>query len=172
MKHSTLLLSSLCLLSACSSASNTTAQAPQTLSLYASPQSQQQRALVSYARQYLGTRYVWGGTSPKGFDCSGYIQYVYRHFDIDVPRTTASYPTMFDQAVPITQAKVGDLIVFTGTDPSTRRPGHAGIITQVGKGKLHFIHSSSSKRHFGVTETDYYNSGYPKRFLKVVRIQS
>ncbi|SDG91428.1 Cell wall-associated hydrolase, NlpC family [Vibrio xiamenensis] len=179
-----LLLLPLCLMAACSSASlpsskvsapvNNAQSTPQS-SLAAQSQPSEQRLsdeeLVSYARKYLGTRYIWGGSTPKGFDCSGYIQYVYRHFDIDIPRTTAAYPSLYDQAVSIDNAQVGDIIVFTGTDPSTRRPGHAGIITQVGKGKLHFIHSSSSKRHFGVTETDYYNSGYPKRFSKLVRVQ-
>ena len=45
-----------------------------------------------------------------------------------------------------------------------------GIITEVGKGKLKFVHSSSSRKHFGVTETNYYKSGYPKRYLTVVRM--
>lgn len=179
-----LLLLPLCFMAACSSASlpsnkvsapvnNAESTPPSSLAAQSQPADQNlsDEELVSYARKYLGTRYVWGGSTPKGFDCSGYIQYVYRHFDIDIPRTTAAYPSLYDQAVSIDNAQVGDIIVFTGTNPNIRQPGHAGIVTQVGDGKLSFIHSSSSKKHFGVTETNYYQSGYPKRFLKIVRVQ-
>ncbi|MCD9531395.1 C40 family peptidase [Photobacterium carnosum] len=126
--------------------------------------------MISFAKQYLGTRYVWGGITPKGFDCSGFIQYVYKHFDIYIPRTTASYTQLFDKSIPLKKAKVGDLIIFTGTNLKIRKPGHAGIITEVKPGRLKFIHSSSSKKHFGVTETSYYQSGYPKRFLTVIQM--
>ena len=127
--------------------------------------------MIDYAKQYLGTDYVWGGSSPSGFDCSGFIQFVYKQYGIQIPRSTAEYTSLFDRTVPLEQAQVGDLIVFTGTDPKVRRPGHAGIITDVTDGKLVFIHSSSSKKHNGVTETDYFQSGYPKRFLRVIRMQ-
>lgn len=126
--------------------------------------------MINFARRYLGTKYVWGGASPKGFDCSGFIQYVYKKHNISIPRTTAAYPSLFHKKVSLSNAKVGDLIVFTGTNPNIRKPGHAGIITDIKKGSLKFIHSSSSKKHFGVSETDYYKSGYPKRFLTVVRM--
>ncbi|MCE2570728.1 C40 family peptidase [Motilimonas eburnea] len=126
--------------------------------------------MIDFARQYKGTEYVWGGTTPDGFDCSGFIQYVYNEFDISIPRTTRAYPSLFDREVPLNEARVGDLIVFTGTDASIRRPGHAGIISEIDDGKLMFLHSSSSKKHFGVSETNYYKSGYPKRFLKIIRM--
>jgi len=45
-------------------------------------------AIVSYASNFLGTPYLWGGTSPPGFDCSGFTQYVYAHFRISIGRTT------------------------------------------------------------------------------------
>ncbi|MGL6315035.1 C40 family peptidase [Vibrio sp. WXL103] len=128
--------------------------------------------MIAYARSLIGTEYQWGGSSPQGFDCSGYIQYVYRHFGVEVPRTTAQYESLYKNKVSLSQARVGDLIIFTGTDSRVRRPGHAGIISEVSEGELHFVHSSSSKKHFGVTETDYYHSGYPKRFLAVVRVTS
>ncbi len=126
--------------------------------------------MIDFARQYKGTEYLWGGTTPDGFDCSGFIQYVYNEFDISIPRATRSYPSLFDREVPLEEAQVGDLIVFTGTDASIRQPGHAGIISEIDDGKLMFLHSSSSKKHFGVSETNYFKSGYPKRFLKVIRM--
>lgn len=134
-------------------------------------QAQKMDKMIDYARQFMGTKYVWGGASPKsGFDCSGYIKYVYNQFDISIPRTTASYPSLYERKVTLKEAKPGDLIVFTGTNPKIRKPGHAGIVTANANGKLTFIHSSSSKKHFGVTETNYYQSGYPRRFLAVIRM--
>lgn len=129
-----------------------------------------QKQMVNFANKYIGTRYVWGGITPKGFDCSGFIKYIYNHFNISIPRTTAGYTQLFSQSIPLKDAKVGDLIVFTGTNLKIRKPGHAGIITEIEPGKIKFIHSSSSKKHFGVTETSYYQSGYPKRYLTVIRM--
>ncbi|WP_297481819.1 C40 family peptidase [uncultured Photobacterium sp.] len=130
----------------------------------------EQKKMINFARKYLGTRYVWGGATPRGFDCSGFIQYVYKHSHISIPRTTAAYPQLFNKSIPLKKAQVGDLIVFTGTNAKIRKPGHAGIITEVKPGSIKFIHSSSSKKHFGVSETSYYQSGYPKRFLTVVKM--
>ena len=44
--------------------------------------------IVEYAKQFIGVPYVFGGTTPRGFDCSGLVQYVYRHFGINISRTT------------------------------------------------------------------------------------
>ncbi|OBU15967.1 hydrolase [Photobacterium aquimaris] len=129
-----------------------------------------QQKMINYARKNIGIPYVWGGTSPSGFDCSGFIKYIYNHFNISIPRTTAAYTQLFKHSISLKDAKVGDLIVFTGTNLKIRRPGHAGIITEIKPGLVKFIHSSSSKKHFGVTETSYYQSGYPKRYLTVIRM--
>lgn len=129
-----------------------------------------QRKLIDFARKYIGTRYVWGGITPKGFDCSGFIKYVYNNFNISIPRTTAKYTQLFNHSITLKEAKVGDLIIFTGTNLKIRKPGHAGIISEIKPGLVKFIHSSSSKKHFGVTETSYYQSGYPKRYLTVIKM--
>lgn len=149
----------------------TACQNPNTPSISAanSPTMNEQE-MINYARTFIGTKYVWGGSTPKGFDCSGFIRYIYKNYSIDIPRTTSEYPQLFAQSVLLKDAKIGDLIVFTGTNPTIRKPGHAGIISEIKNNSVKFVHSSSSKKHFGVTETSYYNSGYPKRFLTIVRM--
>ncbi len=89
-------------------------------------------AVIAYASNFLGTPYVWGGTSPSGFDCSGFTQYVYAHFGISLGRTT------FDQIndgvqVSRDNLRPGDLVFFGSFD----NPHHIGIYV----GDNTYIHS-------------------------------
>ena len=67
--------------------------------------------IVSYSKNFLGVPYVWGGTTPSGFDCSGFVQYVYRHFGIYLPRTTYSQIAM-GRSVARENLVPGDLVFF------------------------------------------------------------
>lgn len=69
--------------------------------------------VISYAENYLGVPYVWGGTSPSGFDCSGYMQYVYAHFGYSLGRTT--WDQVNNGSSVIGELKPGDLVFF-GSD--------------------------------------------------------
>lgn len=71
--------------------------------------------LVDFASNYLGLPYVWGGTTPSGFDCSGLVQYTYKHFGIDIPRTTYDQVKV-GQTIPVEQLQPGDLVFFGGSD--------------------------------------------------------
>ncbi len=68
-------------------------------------------AVVAYASNFLGVPYVWGGTSPSGFDCSGLVQYVYAHFGIDLPRTSQEQQTV-GTSVSRDELQPGDLVFF------------------------------------------------------------
>jgi cell wall-associated NlpC family hydrolase len=126
-------------------------------------------SIIAYAQSFISTPYVWGGTSPKGFDCSGFLYYVYKHFGIKVSRASSGYQN-FGQKMVLEDVKPADILLFTGTDPKRRKIGHVGIVLKNSDGIIEFIHSSSSKRHFGVTVTRYNESGYVKRFLKAITI--
>jgi cell wall-associated NlpC family hydrolase len=80
--------------------------------------------VLAYAEQFLGTPYVWGGTSaPPGFDCSGYVQHVFKHFGIQLNRIAAD---QYREGIPIPKSglKPGDLLFFTTYEPGA---SHVGI---------------------------------------------
>lgn len=127
-------------------------------------------SLIELAKTQLGVPYKWATSSPNvSFDCSGFTSYVYGSFEVTKCRSSKGYGTL-GNAVPIAEAKKGDCILFAGTKPGDRTIGHIGIVVENSEKGLFFIHCSSSKRHFGVVLTDYYASGYPKRFLSIRRL--
>lgn len=98
---------------------------------------QGESAVVDSARKYLGTPYVWGGTSPSGFDCSGFVQYVLAENGKSVPRTTQEQ-FAGGQAVDKSQLQAGDLVFYDwsgGTEAT-----HVGIYEGNGK-MIHAPHS-------------------------------
>jgi len=124
--------------------------------------------VITFARSLTGIPYRYGSTDPaKGFDCSGFITYVFNHFDIIVPRQSVDFTSM-TRAIRLKDAKPGDLILFTGTDSTVRVVGHMGIIVSVPPEGLKFIHSTSGKG-YGVTETPL-NKYYIVRYIKTIRI--
>ena len=126
-------------------------------------------SIVNYAKSFLGVPYNYGGTSKKGFDCSGFIYYVFKQFNRSVPRVSSAYNS-FGEAQELLNCKPADIIVFTGTNSSIRKPGHLGLVLKNADGNIDFIHASSSKKHYGVTITRYNSSNYVKRFLKVISV--
>ena len=124
--------------------------------------------LVSYAQTLQGVPYKYASTNPAdGFDCSGFITYVFNHFNMSVPRSSVDF-TNYGRDIPRTEARPGDLILFTGTDSSDRTVGHMGIIVSNTPDSLHFIHSTSGKA-YGVTVTPL-NGYYMGRFVKTIQV--
>ena len=124
--------------------------------------------LLSYAKTLIGTPYKYASTDPLvGFDCSGFITYVFNHFHIAVPRSSIDF-TNVEKEIPLDDAKPGDIVLFTGTDSTSREVGHMGIITSKENGEYFFIHSTSGKAH-GVTISSL-SKYYSFRFVKTIRI--
>ncbi|MEP7319944.1 MAG: C40 family peptidase [Panacibacter sp.] len=123
--------------------------------------------LVSYAKTLIGVPYKYASTDPSiGFDCSGFITYVFNHFGIQVPRSSVDFTNVGKDVTP-QNAREGDLILFTGTVDSIHIVGHMGIVTE-NSDTLRFIHSTSGRAN-GVTISAL-NVYYQKRFVKVIRI--
>lgn len=134
---------------------------------YINPGKTRPDELVSYAEKLIGVPYLYGSIDPDiGFDCSGFITYVFNHFNIAVPRSSVGF-TSVEREISLDQARRGDIILFTGTDSTKRVVGHMGIITSADNGG-EFIHSTSGKA-YGVTVTPL-NKYYQGRFVKVIRI--
>lgn len=107
-------------------------------------------SIIAYASNFLGTPYVWGGTSPiPGFDCSGFTQYVYAHFGIHLGRTT--YDQIKDGAeVSRDELKPGDLVFFG----SWSNPHHMGIY--IGDNTyIHAPHTGDVVKVSAMTRSDY-----------------
>ena len=110
----------------------------------AAAKAQTGQAIVDYACQFIGNPYVWGGTClTEGADCSGFVQSVFAHFGISLPRTTwdmenVGTPVSYDQAV------AGDLILYDG---------HVGIY--MGNGEI--VNAINSQRGIGILPATYTN---------------
>ena len=70
-------------------------------------------SVIDVAKRYTGIKYRFGGTTPAGFDCSGFVRYVYAQVGVDLPRTASSQATAGTR-VSASEAKAGDIISFTG----------------------------------------------------------
>jgi len=111
--------------------------------------------IVNYAETFLGVSYVYGGTSPSGFDCSGLVYYCYRHFGYSVNRTAAGL-AYSGTPVSASALQVGDIILFTSTDGSY--VGHTGIY--IGSGQfIHAPHTGDVVKISSLSDA-YYTSHY------------
>lgn len=94
------------------------------------------RRLIATALQYMGVPYVYGGSSPSGFDCSGFVQYVYRQCGIELPRT-ADIQAEVGTPVGRDELQPGDLVFFAGDYVNI---SHVGIYLQNDE----FVHASTT----------------------------
>ncbi|MBR4641964.1 MAG: C40 family peptidase [Selenomonadaceae bacterium] len=116
-------------------------------------------SIVSASMNYIGVPYVFGGTSPYGFDCSGYVQYVFAKAGISIPRT-ADVQYEFGTPIPTTDLVSGDLVFFS---TYTYGASHVGIYL----GDNNFIHASSSR---GVTIDSLGSSYWSSHYIGARRI--
>ena len=122
--------------------------------------------IVNFGMSLLGTPYVAAGSSKNGFDCSGFVYYVFNHFKIQVPRISSLFKN-FGKEIPIGSVKKGDILLFLS--PTRNVIGHLGIVTNPKGMESDFIHSSSG-REMKVIITSLKKPGYTRRFVKAIRV--
>jgi len=125
--------------------------------------------LVYFAQSLIGTPYRDASSDPShGFDCSGFVSYVFTSFNANVPRSSSDYANL-GRKIRIEDAMPGDIILFKGT--KSHHPhsiGHMAIVYSNDGHELRFIHSTSGKE-YGVTISSM-DDTYKRRFVKVVRL--
>lgn len=126
----------------------------------ATADSRKGQQLAAFAKQFLGVPYVWAGRSAGGFDCSGYVWYLYNHFGIQLPRMADG---QFEVGAAVARRDLvpGDLVFFSTYEPG---PSHVGIY--IGGGR--FIHASSGAGE--VTITPLNKQYYLERYLGARRL--
>lgn len=125
-------------------------------------------AVIDFAKNFLGKPYCYSCSNPdKGFDCSGFVQYVYKNFNISVPRSSTQYVAIGASLKP-EDFKIGDVLVFYGYRNSTSI-GHVGIICEANGMSSKFIHSSSGKVK-GVVISELSSEMYTRRFFKCIDV--
>jgi len=107
--------------------------------------------IIDEAKKYIGVPYLWGGTTPAGFDCSGYVQYVYAKVGISIPRTTS---TQFSGMKSISTPAPGDLVFYNTSGSGV---SHVGIFL----GNNQFIHAGST----GITISDMTSTYWKPKYL-------
>ena len=119
-----------------------------------SPLSQQRRTIIQTAHSLRGTPYLAGGSSPKGFDCSGFVLHVYDRAGVSVPRRT-DLQYINGRKISLSKTKPGDLVFFQTT---SRKISHVGIYIKDGM----FIHAPSSGNRVSYASMDnpYWQSRY------------
>lgn len=122
--------------------------------------------IIDYAKKFLGTPYVYGGSTPKGFDCSGYVRYVMSNFGIELTRTSAAQSEMGTE-IPLSEVQAGDLLFFKGRNISSSRVGHVAMVISNENDVIQFIHAAGNK-----VKIDTFNDSryYVPRFLKATRL--
>ncbi len=119
--------------------------------------------LLEDAKYFKGGRYIWGGTTPEGFDCSGYVQYLFKKHNINLPRT-AWEQSKQGQTVQRDELQKGDLLFFL-TDKKRGIPiTHVGIY--IGNGN--FIHAASKEK--GIIISPLTHGSYAETFVSARRV--
>lgn len=100
-------------------------------------------SIVDYARQFLGTKYKYGGTSPEGMDCSGLIYTSFLKNEIQLPRSSRAMALLGEQ-LDLSEVRIGDLLFFI-TDKRKKSINHVGLVVELDAEHIFFIHSSTSR---------------------------
>ena len=127
---------------------------------------QKSDAIIKYAKQFMGVPYVWGGMSPSGFDCSGFINYVFRGFGFSLTRTSYGLAEL-GTTVSLKDLQPGDLMFFKARNLNSRQVGHVALVVDTTDGIIQFIHAARTGIRI---DTFNKHSYYVPRYIKSKRL--
>lgn len=137
-----------------------------TLPVFNTKNSPKVEAIISYAKTFMGTPYQWGGTTPSGFDCSGFINYIFGNFGFQLTRTSYNLAEL-GETIKLNDLQPGDLMFFRGS-ANGGGVAHVAMVIEVSPDAIRFIHSSTSR---GVTVDNFKTSKYYiSRYVKAKRL--
>ena len=100
-------------------------------------------SIVNYAKSFDGTSYKFGGTTTKGMDCSGLVYVSFKKEDIILPRISRDMAKK-GKRIPLNKTQKGDLVFFK-TDKNRNVINHVGLVVEIDKGEVYFIHSTTRR---------------------------
>jgi murein DD-endopeptidase / murein LD-carboxypeptidase len=122
--------------------------------------------VLKEAKLYFGTPYKLGGNDKKGIDCSGLVKNSFKKAQIELPRRSIEQQNS-GKLISIEDCKIGDLIFFNTSKNKSKEVNHVGIISQIKKSEILFIHASTTK---GVMESSLDEPFFKNSFVKIIRV--
>ncbi len=123
-------------------------------------------SLIAFSKIFLGIKYKYGGQDISGFDCAGFVCYVYSHFDVKLPRTADAQALLGKEETRLS-LRAGDLVYFKGRDIRNNSIGHVGIVIDNNLGAIQFISATVTA---GIHIDDIDGPYWKERFVKGKRI--
>jgi cell wall-associated NlpC family hydrolase len=123
-------------------------------------------AIISYAKTFLGVPYRYGGTTPSGFDCSGFINYIFGNFGFSLVRTSYGLAEL-GETIKLSDIQPGDLMFFKGSNVNSTVVGHVAMVIEVTPSAIKFIHSANGGVRIDNFKTSEY---YIRRYVKTKRL--
>ncbi len=125
--------------------------------------------MISFAKTFLGTPYRYSGSSPSGFDCSGFIGYVMGGFGFSIPRSSYSIAEL-GKTIKLADVQPGDLLFFKGRNINSTTVGHVAMVVEANETEIKMIHASTTR---GVVIENFKASKYYiPRFIKAKRMEN
>lgn len=125
-------------------------------------------SIIDFSIKYIGSPYKLGGTSPSGFDCSGFVYFLFNSYDIKIPRMPSDMVKISDK-IEYKNIRPGDLVYFKGSNINSMDIGHVALVVAITDKGFKMIHSTSSK---GVLINDLEQYDYWKtRYLFATRFK-